>query len=97
MLEGITEENVKPLKEALAKTHQEPAFSVADPPSSTANNRLFRDFLASSVYSPAGCTVSSAINPNDDSCWEGVSSAVKFDVRKVLDPTKAILLDRVTC
>lgn len=80
LLEGITGENAKPLKEAMK---QQPAFSIADPPSSKANSGLLRDFQISGVSNLAACSPSSVVNPNDDSCWEGVSSVVKYDAGKV--------------
>ncbi|KAK1764730.1 hypothetical protein QBC33DRAFT_545807 [Phialemonium atrogriseum] len=82
VLEGITAENARPLREALAKTQQQPAFFVSDPPSSAANRLLIRDFHAAGVSSQEGCTLASAVNPNDDSCWQSASVVVAFDVRK---------------
>jgi hypothetical protein len=83
VLEGVTAENAKPLKEALGKSHIEPGFHISNPPSSAANNRLLNDFHAAGVSTPSTCDLDSAINPNDDSCWDRPSLFVKFDVLKV--------------
>ncbi|KAF3764312.1 hypothetical protein M406DRAFT_291360 [Cryphonectria parasitica EP155] len=78
MLEGIDENNAKNLRKALKSQGSKPAFTIADPPSAKANKDLV-DIELSSVS--GSCDITAVINPYD-SCWDGLSLVVKYDVRK---------------
>ncbi|KAH7634173.1 hypothetical protein B0T09DRAFT_404430 [Sordaria sp. MPI-SDFR-AT-0083] len=82
ILEGITAENVQPLKESLAKSSQHAAFAISDPPSKVANDRLMSLFQNLGIAAPEQCDLASAINPVNGDCWTGSSSVVKYDVKK---------------
>lgn len=82
VLEGITEENAGALKKSLKNEKYGPAFTISDAPSSKANNHLVDvEFGAAGVS--RSCEVKAAINPYDKSCWNGLSLAVKYDVKEV--------------
>lgn len=76
MLEGVTEENAKALRNEL----KSPAFKVPDAPSAKANKHLV-DVDLNGVS--GACDVAAAINPYDN-CWKGLSLVVKYDAAKVL-------------
>ncbi|KAK3937508.1 hypothetical protein QBC46DRAFT_294157 [Diplogelasinospora grovesii] len=97
ILEGVTAENAGPLKKSLARSSQQPAFAISDPPSSTANNRLMSHLRALGVSTPSSsqCDLASVMNPFDNACWDGPSAAVRFDLQK--DPeTINVLLDNLS-
>lgn len=81
LLEGITEDNAKTLREGLQKQDYAPAFKIEDAPSTKANKHLVDvEFAAGGVS--GSCDVEAAINPYD-SCWKGMSLVVKYDAAKV--------------
>lgn len=81
LLEGITEDNARTLREGLQKEQYAPAFKIEDAPSTKANKHLVDvEFAAGGVS--GSCYVSAAINPYD-SCWKGMSLVVKYDAAKV--------------
>ncbi|KAK3693412.1 hypothetical protein B0T22DRAFT_476259 [Podospora appendiculata] len=83
ILEGTTAENAGQLKEALVKANPASgAFSISDPPSATANQRLMTLFRNQGIAAAAQCDIASAINPFNSACWTGKSSVVKYDVQK---------------
>ncbi|KAK3397525.1 hypothetical protein B0T20DRAFT_412563 [Sordaria brevicollis] len=82
ILEGITAENVEPLKESLAKSSRHAAFAISDPPNKVANDRLISLFQNLGIAAPEQCDLASAINPLNGDCWTGSSSVVKYDVKK---------------
>lgn len=81
LLEGVTEDNAKTLREGLRKENFSPAFKIEDAPSSKANKHLVDVEFAYGGVS-GSCDVSAAINPYD-SCWMGMSLVVKYDAAKV--------------
>jgi hypothetical protein len=83
MLEGMTEANSALLREALAKSDKKPVFTIADPPSATANDRLLSYFRAAGVSKTPACDIASAVDPFDEKCWAGTSSFVKYDAQQV--------------
>ncbi|KAL1867358.1 hypothetical protein VTK73DRAFT_4205 [Phialemonium thermophilum] len=91
LLEGVTADNARPLKSALAKTSwSQPSFLVSDPPSSRATDRLVRDFRVAGASSLPGCTLEAAVNPNDKACWDGLSAVVSVDARKTPESIDAL-------
>ncbi|ROV99757.1 hypothetical protein VSDG_03030 [Cytospora chrysosperma] len=81
LLEGVTEDNVKPLKEAIYEEgHSEPAFRILDAPSAKANKHLV-DVEFAATGTSGSCDAAAAVNPYG-SCWSGMSLAVKYDVAK---------------
>lgn len=81
LLEGITEENARTLRDGLQKEDYAPAFKIEDAPSTKANKHLVDvEFAAGGVS--GSCDVEAAINPYD-SCWKGMSLVVKYDAAKV--------------
>jgi hypothetical protein len=83
ILEGVTAQNVEGLKKSLSAADRKPAFAIADPPSSPANDRLLSNLRAAGVSRSATCDFSQAVNPYDHDCWSGSSSVVRYDVQKV--------------
>ncbi|KAK3987673.1 hypothetical protein QBC44DRAFT_360620 [Cladorrhinum sp. PSN332] len=82
ILEGVTPQQDDEIKDALAKSGQQAAFTVSDPPSASANKNLMSLFQHLGVSSPSHqCDISQAINPFDDNCWTGSSSVVKYDLQ----------------
>ncbi|KAK0624563.1 hypothetical protein B0T17DRAFT_590455 [Bombardia bombarda] len=82
ILEGVTAENALWLTETLAKSSHQAAFAISDPPSAVANTRLLKHFQNRDIASQSQCDLSSAINPFDTKCWTGLSSVVKYDIKK---------------
>jgi hypothetical protein len=41
------------------------------------------DLRAFGAFTSKGCTIEAAVNPNDKTCWDGLSSVVRYDVKKV--------------
>lgn len=79
LLEGITEDNAKSLRKGLGKEGYKPTFKISDAPSSKANKHLVDVELAGTSGS---CDITAAINPYD-SCWNGMSLVVRYDVAEV--------------
>ncbi|TLD11874.1 hypothetical protein PspLS_11327 [Pyricularia sp. CBS 133598] len=80
MLEGITEDNGRALRQGLKARKQALAFTVADTPSADATAELLqRDFsgLLSSCDEFADLAT-----PENDKCWSGRSLVAKYDVAK---------------
>jgi hypothetical protein len=80
ILEGAAAEQSRRLGERLG---QEVAFTVSDPPSARANDRLMGLFQSMGVASSRQCDLPAAINPFDADCWTGSSSVVKYDLQRV--------------
>lgn len=81
LLEGVTENNARTLREGLRKEDFAPAFKIEDAPSTKANKHLVDVEFAAGGLS-GSCDVAAAINPYD-SCWKGMSLVVKYDATKV--------------
>lgn len=93
MLEGITEDNGKALRQGLKARKQALAFTVADMPSADATAELLqRDFsgLLSSCDELADLAT-----PENDKCWSGRALVAKHDVAKVSRPMTTNYLDQV--
>jgi hypothetical protein len=81
LLEGVTENNARTLREGLQKEEFLPAFKIEDAPSAGANKHLVDvEFAAGGVS--GSCDISAAMDPYD-SCWKGMSLVVKYDAAKV--------------
>ena len=80
ILEGLNAARAGHLKDTLG---QQAAFSISDPPSAAANNRLMSLFRSMGIAPESQCDIARAINPFEHSCWTGASSVVKYDVAKV--------------
>lgn len=80
LLEGVTEDNARALREGLQKQDFSPAFKIEDAPSTKANKHLVDVEFAAGGLS-GSCDVPSAINPYD-SCWKGMSLVVRYDAAK---------------
>lgn len=80
LLQGVSDEAAGQLK---GKLKQHAAFSILDPPSVTANERLLTLFQNIGVATLPQCELAAAINPFDSNCWTGPSSVVKYDADKV--------------
>ncbi|KAK3335217.1 hypothetical protein B0T19DRAFT_376908 [Cercophora scortea] len=92
LLEGTTAENAGHLKETLVKADPAfAAFSISDPPSATANQRMMTLFQNLGIANAAQCDIASAINPFSSACWTGKSSVVKYDVQKSPETIPALL------
>ncbi|TLS29250.1 hypothetical protein PpBr36_00020 [Pyricularia pennisetigena] len=80
MLEGITEDNGRALRQGLKARKQALAFTVADTPSADATAELLqRDF--SGLLSSCN-EVADLVTPENDKCWSGRSLVAKHDVAK---------------
>ncbi|KKY39771.1 putative arsenate reductase [Diaporthe ampelina] len=89
LLEGVTEDNARTLREGLRKEDHAPAFKVEDTPSTKANKHLVDvEFAAGGVS--GSCDVAAAINPYD-SCWKGMSLVVKYDAAKDPEALQALV------
>lgn len=81
MLEGLTDEQIKEMGKAL---DTKPAFTIADPPSSSAHDKLVKgDFYNAGVAKEHKCLVGEVTNPFADHCWSGMSTVAKYNVQKV--------------
>lgn len=89
LLEGVTEDNARTLREGLQKEDFSPAFKIEDAPSTKANKHLVDvEFAAGGVS--GSCDVSAAIDPYD-SCWKGMSLVVKYDAAKDPEALQALV------
>ncbi|KAG6368954.1 hypothetical protein INS49_003173 [Diaporthe citri] len=89
LLEGVTEDNARTLREGLQKEDYAPAFKIEDAPSTKANKHLVDvEFAAGGVS--GSCDVAAAINPYD-SCWKGMSLVVKYDAAKDPEALQALV------
>ncbi|KAL1877932.1 hypothetical protein Daus18300_002285 [Diaporthe australafricana] len=89
LLEGVTDDNAKTLREELRKGDYAPAFKIDDAPSTKANKHLVDvEFAASGVS--GSCDVAAALNPYD-SCWKGMSLVVKYDAGKDSEALQALV------
>ncbi|KAK7703443.1 hypothetical protein SLS64_009112 [Diaporthe eres] len=89
LLEGVTEDNARTLREGLQKEDFAPAFKIEDAPSTKANKHLVDvEFAAGGVS--GSCDVAAAINPYD-SCWKGMSLVVKYDAAKDPEALQALV------
>ncbi|KAG7293687.1 hypothetical protein NEMBOFW57_003743 [Staphylotrichum longicolle] len=77
-VEGAGADDTTRLRKQLG---QQVAFTVADPPSATANNNLMSLFRGMGVASSQQCELSAVLNPFEADCWTGPSSVVKYDLR----------------
>ncbi|KAG8157471.1 hypothetical protein KVR01_012855 [Diaporthe batatas] len=89
LLEGVTDDNARPLREGLRKEDFSPAFNIEDAPSAKANKHLVDVEFAHGGVS-GSCDVSAAINPYD-SCWKGMSLVVKYDAAKDPEALQALV------
>lgn len=76
VLEGVNKAQAKDLKKSLKV---EPAFKIADAPSSKATKHLV-DVELSGYH--GSCQIGDAINPYDK-CWNGMSLIVNYDLARV--------------
>ncbi|KAK3309357.1 uncharacterized protein B0T15DRAFT_405548 [Chaetomium strumarium] len=79
IVEGVAAEQSSRLRETLGHSA---AYTIADPPSATANKFLMAGFHNMGVASPRQCELSEVINPFKADCWNGPSAVVKYDLRK---------------
>lgn len=81
MLEGLTDEQMKDMAEAL---ESKPAFTIADPPSSSAHEKLVKnDFYNVGVTKEHKCSIVEVSNPFEERCWSGQSTVARYNVQKV--------------
>ncbi|EON95954.1 putative arsenate reductase protein [Phaeoacremonium minimum UCRPA7] len=81
ILEGITSENAKSLRQQVSDSNFKQTFTISDPPSASANRQLVDvEFKAAGIAMP--CEPSFAINPFDMTCWTTRSLVVKYDALK---------------
>lgn len=80
ILEGVADAQSRQLGE---KVGQHAAFTIMDPPSAKANDRLMGLFKNLGVAPSRQCDLPAAINPFDTDCWTGSSSVVKYDLQRV--------------
>lgn len=90
LVEGIGADDTSRLRKQLG---QQIAFTVADPPSATANNNLMSLFRGMGVASSQQCDLSAVLNPFEADCWTGPSSVVKYDLRTVREPRPQVQPD----
>lgn len=81
VLEGLSADQIKDLGHGFAMM---PAFTIKNPPSSSANKRFFQH----EVYEPRlaqehACSLSAMANPLDDACWSGKSAVAEYNVQEV--------------
>lgn len=81
MLEGLTEEQIKDVTKDLKSG---PAFTISNPPSSSAHEKLVRnDFYNVGVTTEHKCSVIEVSNPFEERCWSGRSTVARYNVQKV--------------
>lgn len=94
LLEGVTAENSESLRQAVSRSGiEQHTFLVSDPPSAKANDGLMADLRAEGVFNNKDCKVEDVVNPYKESCWDGMSSVVRYDVKKVRCPCPLTYLD----
>lgn len=81
MLEGMTQKQMQTMERAIKA---KPAFSITDPPSTSANDELFEDDFYSVKASPKEtCKLGDILNQKRAECWNGRVAAVKYNVESV--------------
>ncbi|KAI9172169.1 endoplasmic reticulum membrane protein [Paramyrothecium foliicola] len=86
MLEGMTEEQIKEAGDAF----DAPAFTVSDPPSASAHDKLFKlDFYNAGATKEHKCSLSQVANPTEEQCWSGKAAVARYDISK----TPSVLKD----
>ncbi|KAK3382070.1 hypothetical protein B0T24DRAFT_516670 [Lasiosphaeria ovina] len=91
ILEGVTPQHTTQLDKALGEEPQLTAFTISDPPSALANDRLMTLFKNLGVSSASQCDIKSVINPSNMNCWDGPSSVVRYDLAKSPEMFQALL------
>lgn len=88
MLEGMTEDQMKEFSVAI---DSQPAFTIANPPSSGAHENLVKnDFYNIGVSNEHGCSLDQITNPFEKACWSGKATVAKYDVSKVCNSIFAL-------
>ncbi|KAK0735255.1 hypothetical protein B0T26DRAFT_631043 [Lasiosphaeria miniovina] len=95
ILEGVTPQHTTQLERALGEEQQHTVFTISDPPSALANDRLMTLFKNLGISSASQCDVKSVINPSNMNCWDGPSSVVRYDLAKSPE-TFQVLLDNLS-
>ena len=81
LMEGMSAEQIKSMTKVFK---EKPAFTIADPPPTRANDHLIQqDLYAAGATNAQHCSVSDVTNPLDDRCWNGKSAVTKYNVQKV--------------
>lgn len=81
MLEGLSDDQIKEVGEGFQK---KPAFSVVDPPTATAHDKLVKnDFYNVGITNEHKCSITEVTNPFEERCWSGRSTVAKYNVKKV--------------
>lgn len=79
IVEGVSPDTQGPLLKAWAGT--KPAFTISDPSSYKANEKLVQD-LNFQAGASRGCQFQDAINPFTDKCWSSSAKAMHVDLNK---------------
>lgn len=79
IVEGVSSQNQEPLLQAWAAA--KPAFTISNPSSYKANEKLVQD-LNFQAGASRGCQFQDAINPFTDKCWSSTAKALHVDLKK---------------
>lgn len=81
MLEGLTNEQIKEIGSGF---ETKPAFTIADPPSAKAHDKLVKnDFYNAGITNEHKCSVKEVTNPFEERCWSGRSTVARYNVKQV--------------
>ncbi|CAM1504444.1 Fc.00g020350.m01.CDS01 [Cosmosporella sp. VM-42] len=90
MLEGMTEAQIKELGSAF---EIQPAFTIANPPSAKAHDKLLKnDFYNAGITNENECSMEEVANPFEKKCWNGKAAVAKYDVSKNPEVMEELLL-----
>jgi len=78
ILEGVSHEGSKWLRKEAGDYL---AFTIANPPSASANNELMIQFQDLGITRSKQCEIPASFNPHQENCWSGTSSVVKYDLK----------------
>lgn len=76
IVDGVSSETAEPLLKVLPSV---PAFTISNPPSFAANQKLVED-LNLQAGANRNCPIQDAITPFNDNCWSGSSKVIQEDL-----------------
>ncbi len=83
VIEGVTSQHLKALRDALPESQRHAAFAVSDPPSAKANQRLLSIDLAQAGVARSNCEIQAVSNPFGSDCYSDGVFVGGYDLKKV--------------
>ncbi len=87
VIEGVTSEHLKGLRDALPESQRHATFAVSDPPSAKANQRLLDVDVAQAGVARSECEIREVLNPFGLNCYTDGVFVGGYDLKKVSVPS----------